>query len=148
VTKDATGAPIVVGDRIGTIAKRRNPLVLTAVVTQLAVAMVTVEVLTAEWSGAPQSMYAQLPKPGDSMRLHVWRVFKLAPLEPKTREFTPEELCIDTYQPGNVVTVVHVPTGCMAMMDGCDSVLEAKAEAIKALSGMVSAYEVSKGGHA
>ena len=79
---DATGQFLQVGDTVGTCTSGRWSAVLTGKVVRIGAQMITIEVLTACWSGAPQSpQYAVLPKIGAEQRLNAFRVFRLGPCE-------------------------------------------------------------------
>jgi hypothetical protein len=134
---DATGCPLDVGDRIGTVTAGRWQVVLTAEVVRIGAVMITCRVLTAAWSGAPRSEYARLPQPGSEVRLNAWRVFRLEPVVPEGEPLEAGDLRVETAQPGNQVKVTHVPTGHQVVVLDTRSVLEAKAEALHLLADLV-----------
>lgn len=88
---DATGAELKVGDTVGAITLGRWAAVLTGKILKTHQQLITVEVLTAFWSGAPQSSYAHLPKIGAEQRLNAFRVFRLGPCPCEQRQKALEE---------------------------------------------------------
>lgn len=135
---DATGCPLAPGDRIGTVTAGRWGAVLTGEVVRLGAVMVTARVLTAVWSGQPESRYAHLPQPGTEIRLNAWRLFRLEPVRGvEQRGFEPQELRIETYQPGNHVRILHLPTGHEVSVMDARTQVEGKAEAIRLLRDLV-----------
>jgi hypothetical protein len=136
---DAIGETLTVGDRVGTITNRRNPMILTGEVSRIGATMISATVLTAKWSGDPTSEYAHLPEVGSQVQLNAWRVFKLPGVVVlPVPELLVEDIRVETSQPGNWVKITHVPTGHTVSMGGRKSRLEAKRDALEALERLLA----------
>lgn len=86
VLSDATGAALAIGDRVGTVTGRQNPVVLVCEVKRIGASMLTGKVISSRYTGDPISGYARRPHPGDEVRIHAWRAFKLGPCPCECRE--------------------------------------------------------------
>lgn len=136
--KDAVGNELAVGDKVGTVTSGRWKAIITGEIVRIGVQLITVEVTSAEYSGAPISSYAHLPKVGGEVRLNAFRVFRLGPCvhdRPQRQSILKaEDLRVSVLRHAApdcpvMVRVRHLPTGYEA--SGEDrSELEAKAIAM------------------
>lgn len=147
---DAAGKTLAVGDTIGTVTGGANPVVLVGKITAFHEVKITVEIVSAAYTGEPVSAYARkLPAPGTSRQLNAYRVFRLGPCVHEqglcTVALKPDDLRFDVSRPAAPnqpvrVRVIHTPTGCQYTEEDT-SEYEARARAIQVLAKIVAVHQ-------